>query len=582
MKLVTNVKSVARRVRRVVVLAGGQTSRLTPLTAYCPTSHLPILNKPLLEHNIDALMKCGIDEVIVSTNVSEDYLAEDLRQGIIVRYHRERRPRGPAGCLKDIEPWLKEEPFLVLNGSLFIKRIELENFVRFHEESGSMLTVGMHRAADAAGETEHVLIGSDGSLKGFSSGHSFENGLSWRAAGIYLFDPSVLNYIDRERYMDIKEQLVPLLQRESFSVFVSEIKGEFVHMTSVQDYMKANRDLLADAGGRCSGNKEEITKGVWVGRDVTLSPRAYILGPVVIGDNCKIEDFAQIVGPAVIANDCTISEGALLRESILWDGVSLSREAAVEYSILGQGANIPQNSRMKSMIAMNGLRVGDMNLVPEFTITSALDLSWNDRAMGIAYRTIKRAMDLSLSALGILFFLPVFLFIAAAIKIDSRGPIFYVQKRCGLKGRLFGMIKFRTMVADAERMHKQLVPSNETDGPMFKLTNDPRVTRLGRFLRRTSLDEIPQLLNVLKGEMSLVGPRPLITDEMKFSPSWRDIRLKVKPGITGLWQVQGRSNAWFHDWIRFDTFYVKNQSLRMDLEILAKTVGVVLKKVGAY
>jgi lipopolysaccharide/colanic/teichoic acid biosynthesis glycosyltransferase len=178
--------------------------------------------------------------------------------------------------------------------------------------------------------------------------------------------------------------------------------------------------------------------------------------------------------------------------------------------------------------------------------------------------------------------LPVFLLVSLIIKLDSAGSVFYVQKRCGLRGKLFGMIKYRTMVTDAEKGQKELMPQNEVDGPVFKMHNDPRITKVGLFLRKTSLDELPQLVNVLQGEMSLVGPRPLITDEMRFSSTWRNMRLKVKPGITGLWQVQGRSEAHFHDWIKYDLYYVQNQSSWLDLKILFKTIAVVLKRTGAH
>jgi lipopolysaccharide/colanic/teichoic acid biosynthesis glycosyltransferase len=191
-------------------------------------------------------------------------------------------------------------------------------------------------------------------------------------------------------------------------------------------------------------------------------------------------------------------------------------------------------------------------------------------------------MDISYSALGLLFLSPLLLLIALLVKLDSPGPVFFRQKRCSKGGKDFEMFKFRTMAQDADRQQQKLASRKSTDGPMFKLVDDPRVTRIGAFLRRTSLDELPQLINVLKGEMSLVGPRPLVINEMKCSPSWRDIRLRVKPGMTGLWQVSGRSEAHFHDWIRYDVHYVMNQSLWMDLKILFKTVKVVLKKVGAY
>lgn len=144
------------------------------------------------------------------------------------------------------------------------------------------------------------------------------------------------------------------------------------------------------------------------------------------------------------------------------------------------------------------------------------------------------------------------------------------------------MVKFRTMVRDAERMQARLRQINEVDGPVFKIENDPRFTRLGRLLRRYSIDELPQLWNVLKGEMSLVGPRPLTAQEMRFCPAWRDARLKVCPGVTGLWQVGGRSKTSFHDWIRLDTEYVLERSTLLDFKILLKTLLVVLKGHGSY
>ncbi|MCE7873073.1 sugar transferase, partial [bacterium CPR1] len=171
---------------------------------------------------------------------------------------------------------------------------------------------------------------------------------------------------------------------------------------------------------------------------------------------------------------------------------------------------------------------------------------------------------------------------ALAVKLDSPGPAFFRQRRCGLEGREFELIKLRTMVAGAHSMQTSLSDQNEVDGPVFKIAKDPRVTKLGRLLRSTSLDELPQLFNVWKGEMSLVGPRPLVMTEMALCPVWRSTRLKVKPGVTGLWQVNGRSGALFHDWIRFDMAYVMQQSLWLDIKILFATARVVLSKAGAY
>lgn len=191
---------------------------------------------------------------------------------------------------------------------------------------------------------------------------------------------------------------------------------------------------------------------------------------------------------------------------------------------------------------------------------------------------MKRLLDILCSFLFLVISIPVFFIIAILIKIDSKGPIFFLQKRCGKDGSEFNMYKFRTMVKDAETLKKRL--KNEMDGPMFKLKNDPRITRLGRILRKLSLDELPQLLNVLKGEMSLVGPRPLADEEMIGDDIWREIRLSVRPGMTGLWQIMGRDSGKFSDWITYDTEYVQKRSLFMDIKILFLTIVTVLRNKG--
>jgi exopolysaccharide biosynthesis polyprenyl glycosylphosphotransferase len=195
----------------------------------------------------------------------------------------------------------------------------------------------------------------------------------------------------------------------------------------------------------------------------------------------------------------------------------------------------------------------------------------------------KRVFDVTLSALGLTLFAPLLAAIAIAVKLTSSGPIFFRQQRAGQHGRSFTLLKFRTMVIGAELMlTDDLLSRNEADGPLFKLRDDPRVTRLGRRLRRYSLDELPQLWNVLKGEMSLVGPRPPLPSEVEAYEDWQLGRLEVKPGISGLWQVSGRSELSFDDYVRLDLFYIENWSLAYDLFIIAKTIPMLLTARGAY
>jgi exopolysaccharide biosynthesis polyprenyl glycosylphosphotransferase len=195
---------------------------------------------------------------------------------------------------------------------------------------------------------------------------------------------------------------------------------------------------------------------------------------------------------------------------------------------------------------------------------------------------LKRLFDVLLSLLGIIGTLPLWVMIAVAIRLDSPGPIFFVQERVGKDGHAFRFLKFRSMHPDAESKLVDLLPSNEADGPVFKMRNDPRVTRVGRILRRTSLDELPQLLNVLLGDMSLVGPRPALPSEVDRYRAEDRIRLSVKPGLTCLWVLRGRSNCNFDRWMEYDREYIRTSSLWLDLTILVRTVWIVLGGHGAY
>jgi exopolysaccharide biosynthesis polyprenyl glycosylphosphotransferase len=199
---------------------------------------------------------------------------------------------------------------------------------------------------------------------------------------------------------------------------------------------------------------------------------------------------------------------------------------------------------------------------------------------GVAW-LVKNLLDRAVAAMGLLLLLPVLAGVGIAIRTSDKGPVFFRQRRVGREGKTFSVWKFRTMYVDAEERLAALVDQNESDGLLFKIKNDPRVTPVGRFLRASSLDELPQLINVLLGEMSLVGPRPLPAEDGDFLGDVRR-RLLVRPGMTGLWQVSGRSELSWDDAVRLDLYYVDNWSLTFDLTILWRTVGVVLGSKGAY
>lgn len=195
----------------------------------------------------------------------------------------------------------------------------------------------------------------------------------------------------------------------------------------------------------------------------------------------------------------------------------------------------------------------------------------------------KRLFDVAAAGFGLLLLSPILLLVALMVRLDSPGPVLFKQKRVGLNGQAFWMYKFRSMVVDAEDRLKALEAKNEVEGGVtFKMANDPRVTRIGAFLRKTSLDEFPQLMNVLRGEMSLVGPRPPLPSEVAMYTSEQKRRLTVTPGCTGLWQVSGRSKTTFKRMIELDLDYIEKWSLLRDLHIVLKTVRVVLKMEGSY
>jgi exopolysaccharide biosynthesis polyprenyl glycosylphosphotransferase len=236
--------------------------------------------------------------------------------------------------------------------------------------------------------------------------------------------------------------------------------------------------------------------------------------------------------------------------------------------------------RVRILADLFDVRIARMTLdavgeVPLLTLEPVAQEEWK--------LLVKRGVDLAVSLLVLPIALPVMAVVALAVRLDSHGPALFVQDRVGLNKRRFRMFKFRTMFEGSERRQTELEGLNEAQGPIFKIVNDPRITRVGRVLRRTSLDELPQIFNVIRGDMSLVGPRPMsVRDVDLFDRGVQRRRFSVKPGITCLWQISGRSNLPFSKWLELDLWYIENWSLGLDVRILAKTVPAVLGRAGAH
>ena len=572
-------------VSKAIILAGGNSASLCPLTDARPKPLLPVVNRPLIEWQLQALHRNGIEEVGVALSPDNidpvaRYLETRTGSGIRLHFAVDEVPRGPAGGMKLFEAILEGETFLVVDGGTFLGDVRIDTLVRAHQDRGAKATMGILPAPDIAPSAKAV-VSSDGRIQGISQLHqSNDRRRSRSLTGLSVFDSAVLRLIPDHGYFDVKERLFSQLQEQGALVVAETTQGHCVPIDSVQSYYQLQAGLIE--GDFVAGNGyRQIADGVWIGEGTELSPSAYVLGPVLVGSDCRIDDGVHLVGPVVIGDGSRIGSGSVVRGSILWERSQLAPGCKVETSIVASGASLSEETWLRSSItvpAKAGHEKTRRFLPQQPSPLPAPAVNGLSRNTAVA----KALIDFVGAGLLLILASPLFLLCAVAIRVSSPGPAFFRQRRCGKSGKPFWMLKFRTMVEDADDRQAELKRRSDTDGPVFKMIADPRVTSLGKLLRRTSLDELPQLLNVLRGEMSLVGPRPLAGDEMRYCPAWRDRRLSVKPGVTGLWQVNGRGQSKFHDWIQYDIEYVKRQSIGMDLRILAKTIVAVIRRSGAY
>ncbi len=569
---------------KAVILAGGENARLALLTRSCPKSMLPFLNRPLVESQLIHLGRQGFSQVGLALSPSSadrvaTALGDGKRLGVSLHYLVDDIPRGPAGCLKRFGRFVGDDPFVVINGNIYLGSIDLGRLVKSHDAQEAVATLAMYPDVFKPSHVENISLSSDGRIQAFHVMHpSRDRRRPRRFGGIYLFQPRVMEFIRTDGYMDIKEQLIPALSEAGCGISEHLLDGFYAYVDTLEGYYHAHQAALRHHAFE-HDDYLRVGDGVWAHREARIAPSAFVLGPALIGPGTVVEDQAYVIGPVAIGAGCVVQKGGVVRESLVWNETRIGRDARLEYCIAGHRLTIAPGVSHREAVLMG-------------ETATPLDESQSRGGRGVTpapvpprcpalrhrlYEAGKRMLDIVGSAVGLVLCLPMFAVIAVLTKGDSPGPVFFHQRRCGKDGREFWMVKFRTMVAGAERLQRGLSSRNDVDGPVFKIFDDPRVTRVGRLLRKASLDELPQLVNVLKGEMSLVGPRPLAASEMRYSPTWTDFRLRVKPGLTGLWQLRGRSRPGFHEWIRCDIEYVKRQSFLLDMEILLKTAWVVFK-----
>ena len=306
---------------------------------------------------------------------------------------------------------------------------------------------------------------------------------------------------------------------------------------------------------------------------VNVSDSVRLFGKILFGKNVNIGKNAIIIGPTIIGDDVRIAKRAVIRASILGTGISVPRNYLLQNRVLINSQHLQkQTSRVKTgRITIKAIGTASHNNSYKTNFRTWPKFSY------AGY--FKRIVDIVAAITVLVLFAPVFPIIAIVVKLTSPGPVFFKDSRQGLHGRVFNCLKFRTMLFGADKIQGKLRVLNQADGPQFKMADDPRLSVVGKFLRDTYIDEIPQFLNVLAGQMSVVGPRPSPESENTLCPFWRDARLSVRPGITGLWQICRTRQPMkdFQEWIHYDTKYVRNLSLKMDLWIswqtLKKMVG---------
>jgi len=428
--------------------------------------------------------------------------------------------------------------------------------------------VALERAGE--GTKEYVETDSSGRIRGISR---LYDSVTWPfGSGVACsLVPVVCLRVSYELPLGALPRLRRVLSTEGVPSRDVPLEGGAANLGTESGLLAMNERVVLDLA-RAKG-RSGFPYALHAAAGASVHPGATVIGPVVLQAGAQVDEGATIVGPAVVGS-----------------GARVGRYATVAQSVVGAGQEVVPGSSLRHRVHLGESDDSDDVFIRGVHERAEVPMEWDSAAValsddisrGSSYPRFKRAFDVIASALALLVFSPLAALIAALIKLESRGPVLYGHVREGMGGRPFQCLKFRTMAIGADVKQRQLAQLNEMDGPQFKVERDPRRTRVGRLLTLTNLDEIPQLWNVLSGEMSLVGPRPSPFRENQVCVPWREARLSVRPGVTGLWQVcrHERHKSDFHQWIYYDLLYVRNVSLGLDLKILVLTLLSMVK--GGY
>jgi lipopolysaccharide/colanic/teichoic acid biosynthesis glycosyltransferase len=437
-------------------------------------------------------------------------------------------------------------------------------FSRFLQEDDPRWTkhlVALDQGSD--GIREHVDADASGQVRRI---HRYYDSVTWpRAVGVACsLVPVSLLRGSRGVPIETLRRLRHALAQEGAPSRDIPLQRGAVDLATERGLLSLNESVVRDLMRGTNRGVPAMADPV-VGRGARVHPTAALVGPIVLQEGAVVEEGATVIGPAVIGRDGHVGAGSIVAQCVIGQRGSVAPGQTLRHRVLA-GPDIEE--------AAPGREESAPIILPDPDQWEALpDIPEPARPRSV-YAHVKRLVDFLASALGLFLLAPLGALIAALVKLESKGPVLFAHEREGLGGRPFRCWKFRTMVSDADTQQRQLSKMNQVDGPQFMIARDPRLTRVGRLLKDTNLDELPQLVNVLVGQMSLVGPRPSPFRENQVCVPWREGRLSVRPGITGLWQVcrHDRHKSDFHQWIYYDLLYVQHMSFALDFKILAATV----------
>ncbi len=425
--------------------------------------------------------------------------------------------------------------------------------------------------ASVAGTREHVSIDGGGRVRSI---HRYYEPATWPfIAGVpasLVPVSSSFGYLEPvpESLVELRRQLVA----SGAPCRDISVEGGTVDLTTPNGLLAATEHYVIEEASH--GWATGRTSTLLVGEGHSIAPSARILGPVVIHSGVRIGEGVTIVGPALIGAGAQVADRAIVAHAMVGPHSQVPQDCTIRDRVWFNSLDDPDDVRPESSYQDRLERFGfDPDATSAINAVADVSHSWHLRW--------KRLFDVVAASIGLVLLSPLLLLVAVLVRLESRGPILYRGEREGLGGRPFECLKFRTMQEGAHGLQHLLKAQDKLDGPHFKLDGDPRLTPVGRILRSLNVDELPQLFNVLRGDMSLVGPRPSPFRENQICVPWREGRLSVRPGVTGLWQIcrKNRSSGDFHQWIEYDLLYVQQISLWLDLKILVATVVTIAGRV---